>query len=470
MMNRKTFLTRIALSVALCMLFAVHGFAQNATRQHTVEGGETLYHISKVYNVSIDDILKANPGLSAENLKAGAVIKLPAVKAAAKPVAVKKEKKKAEKKEPTTTTAAKSATTKPAAAASSSINAALLLPLSAEGIEGGRSLEFYRGFMMAADKFEHDGASVTLYGYDEKAGETSLATTLEAIRQNGVQVILGPVYPTHFAEVAAFARLNGIRMVVPFYSKVEQVNINPYVYLINTPEKFEQEYKADLLIKTFKASGVGAVAFMRMNNGNEQAFTQYLRNRLNALGYAITEFSVDAPLEQMRSACSAKRNTVIIPDDSREDALNKVLVKMEGFKKYYPAYKTQVVGYSAWLKKEKAYAARMHAADMYVFTTSYYNTADAATKQFDADYLAQFSTTQGDVTPRMGLLGYDTGLHVLGGLLKYGKNFSTQSTPDRQLQSNIRFVRTEQDGGLISNSLFFIHYKTDGSTDKIVGK
>lgn len=440
---------RIILSVLLCCLIAATGKAQNTTRTHTVESGETLYHIAKVNNASIDAILKLNPGLSAGNLKAGSVITLPAA---------------------TGTAATKTTKVKAAASNAASLNAALLLPLTAEGIEGGRSLEFYRGFMMAANKYETQGAAITLYGYDEKAGETSLAATLQQIRANNVQVIIGPVYPTHFAEVAAFARQNGIRMVVPFYSKVEQVNTNPFVCLINTPDKFEQEYKADLIIKNFKASGIGAVAFMHMNNGNEQAFTQYLKKRLNALGYAVTEFSADAPLEQMHSACSAKRNTLIIPDDSHEETLNKVLVKIEGFKKYYPAYKTQVIGYSPYLAKEKVYAERMHAADMYVFTTSFYNTYDAATKQFDADYYAQFNTTQGNVTPRMGLLGYDTGLHVLGGLLTYGKNFSTQATTARQLQSNIRFVRTEQDGGLISNSLFFIHYKTDGSIDKIEGK
>lgn len=442
-------LKRTMCSALLASMFTLTATAQTSNGEHTVQSGETLYHISKVYNTSIDEILRLNPGLTAATLKTGAVIKIPAAKQQSK----------------TTTTS-----TKPAAQGQTEVRAALLLPLSATGIEGGRSLEFYRGFMMAADKVEHDGGSVTLYGYDEKSTEASLASTLEKIKQNGAQMIIGPVYPMHFAEVAAFARQNAIRMVVPFYSKVEQVNTNPYVYLINTPDKFEQEFKADLFVKTFPTSSVGNVAIMHMTGGTETAFTQSLKKRLNSLGYAVTEFSIDAPLEQMRSACSAKHTTVIIPDDGREEALNKVLVKMEGFKKYYPAYKTQVIGYNKWLNGETKYAERMHAADMYVYATSFYNRYDRTTKQFDADYEAQFQATQSDTNPRMALLGYDTGLHLLNGVMKNGKAFSTQTTASRQLQSQIRFVRTEQDGGLISNSLFFIHYKTDGSTDRIAEK
>lgn len=418
----------------------------SAVRQHVVAGGETLYHISKVYGVSMDELLRANPGLSAETLKAGATLTIPASKS-------------------------QPATPVPqAASATDNVGAALLLPLSATGIEGGRSLEFYRGVLMAAEKLKASGASVTLYGYDEKATDTSVAGILQKVKQDGVQVILGPVYPAHFAEVASFARANGIRMVVPFYSKVKEVNTNPYVYLVNTPVKFEQEQQAALLLKMLKTATNTSVAIMHMGQGSEESFAQYLKKRLTAVGCAVTEFHVDAPLEQMRSACNPHGTTLILPDDSRAVSLNKVLVKLEGFKKYYPNYATQVVGYGSWLGLEGTYGERMHAADAFVFTGSFYNRRDAATQHFEADYQAQFGEAMGDATPRMALLGYDVGQHVLGGILTYGKDFGAQATGGQQLQSRIRFEQTERDGGFVNTSLFLIHYKPDGSIDMITAK
>ena len=43
---------------------------QNGTQEkrfHTIQAGETLYKLTKTYQVSADDICKANPGLTAEN-------------------------------------------------------------------------------------------------------------------------------------------------------------------------------------------------------------------------------------------------------------------------------------------------------------------------------------------------------------------------------------------------------------------
>lgn len=45
---------------------------------HTIEKGETLYRLSVENNVSVKEIMDANPGLSAENFKIGQVIIIPA--------------------------------------------------------------------------------------------------------------------------------------------------------------------------------------------------------------------------------------------------------------------------------------------------------------------------------------------------------------------------------------------------------
>ena len=44
---------------------------------HKVEKGETLYRISRNFFLTEKDIIEVNPGLTAENLKAGQVIKIP---------------------------------------------------------------------------------------------------------------------------------------------------------------------------------------------------------------------------------------------------------------------------------------------------------------------------------------------------------------------------------------------------------
>lgn len=44
---------------------------------HTIQAGETLYRLSKLYNVPVKDVMSENPGLTAENFKIGKVIRIP---------------------------------------------------------------------------------------------------------------------------------------------------------------------------------------------------------------------------------------------------------------------------------------------------------------------------------------------------------------------------------------------------------
>ncbi|MBR1653305.1 MAG: LysM peptidoglycan-binding domain-containing protein, partial [Alloprevotella sp.] len=282
---------------------AVTSFAQTF---HDVKPGETLYYISRTYGVTVESIVNANPGLSAQSLRAGSKIKIPTTVAAQAPSPARQG------------TAVQQV---PAQSLPGATNAVVLLPMSAEGVEGERSIEFYRGFLLAAQKLANEGQRINVFAYDERLDEQNFSSTVEKLRQNGAQLIIGPVYPAHFQRLATLAREQRTRLVIPFYSKAEQVNTNPYVYLVNTPEKFEMEYTTDLFLKTFKNVNV---AFMHIGSAGEQPFTQYLRSRLQARGYSVTEFSYEAPLEQMRSAASDKRPTVVIPDAGDADALSKV--------------------------------------------------------------------------------------------------------------------------------------------------
>ncbi len=48
-----------------------------AGKTHTIQSGETLYRLSKMYNVTTEELCKANPGLSVSNFRTGEVIIIP---------------------------------------------------------------------------------------------------------------------------------------------------------------------------------------------------------------------------------------------------------------------------------------------------------------------------------------------------------------------------------------------------------
>ncbi len=44
---------------------------------HRVKQGETMYHLSRMYNVSIDELISANPGVNVYNMQNGDEVCIP---------------------------------------------------------------------------------------------------------------------------------------------------------------------------------------------------------------------------------------------------------------------------------------------------------------------------------------------------------------------------------------------------------
>ena len=487
---------RLALLCFSFLLYAQIAEAQQKSTPHVVQGGETLYSLARLHHTTIDKILSINPGLTVESLQAGQTILLPTGGAAESPtthvgskgdtmwniakrdnitvdelVAANPEMKQADYKLkkgsiiniPAVTTASNSPT-QTAAPVSKTVGIAFLLPMKATGIEGERSVEFYRGFLMAADKLRDNGRDINIYTYNEDANQSSLVTIINKLKTQKPDVIIGPVYPAHFTEVANFAKEQQIRMVVPFSSKAWQVHTTPQLCLLNTPMQYQQIFAADLFLKIFK---IRNAVFMHINNANEQTFTQQLKGRLNAAGVTTTVCNLDAPLTQLKSACAKNKQTVIVPDNSDPAVLRQLLERIKQFCAQYPKYKVSLFGYPGWLDHEQALREDFHVADTYIYTNAFYNPYSRGIAEFNAQYKAWFNAEPLDVTPRMGLLGYDLATHLLQGFFTYGKNFTTQRAGTGMLQSDMRFAATEAGGGLVNNSVSFIHYKNDRTIEQL---
>lgn len=487
---------RLALLCFSFLLYAQIAEAQQKSTPHVVQGGETLYSLARLHHTTIDKILSINPGLTVESLQAGQTILLPTGGAAESPtthvvskgdtmwniakrynitvdelVAANPEMKQADYKLkkgsiiniPAITTASNSPT-QTATPISKTVGIAFLLPMKATGVEGERSVEFYRGFLMAADKLRDNGRDINIYTYNEDANQSSLVTIINKLKTQKPDVIIGPVYPAHFTEVANFAKEQQIRMVVPFSSKAWQVHTTPQLCLLNTPMQYQQIFAADLFLKIFK---IRNAVFMHINNANEQTFTQQLKGRLNAVGVTTTVCNLDAPLTQLKSACAKNKQTVIVPDNSDPAVLRQLLERIKQFCAQYPKYKVSLFGYPGWLDHEQALREDFHVADTYIYTNAFYNPYSRGIAEFNAQYKAWFNAEPLDVTPRMGLLGYDLATHLLQGFLTYGKNFTTQRAGTGMLQSDMRFAATEAGGGLVNNSVSFIHYKSDKTIEQI---
>ena len=485
--------------------------AQGVAGRHTVQAGETLYRISRAYGVAVEDIVKANPGLTAESLKKGSTIVIPGVarsgetQAGGRPairtthvvkaketlwgisheygitldelvqanpemmvagyelktgskVLIPYTSQKSEGRSPMTPVVAspRELTT---------VNVAVLMPLKSAGSEGSRCLEYYRGVLMAVEQLKNVGKNVNVFAYDEEPTGTTLPGALDKIKAAGAELIVGPVYPQHFATVADFARREGVNVLVPFSSKVAQVETCTRIYMMNAPDKYKHTYAADLFMHTF-AKG-DKIIFLRSAGGNERAFCDYLKTRLSAAGYETCSLSATFDNAQLKGLLSPSQRAVLVPDDCSKATLEALLPRLRAFKDLYPGFQTALFGYPEWQTYVSAHQDDFFRANTYLFTNFYYNVYDQATRTFEDRYRAWFRTSLIDTYPRMALLGYDSGLYMMKGILTYGADFAGQDVSIVPRQSDMHFEKAGTDGGYVNSSIWFIHYKPDKSIERL---
>lgn len=430
-------------------IVAIQGNTPNLRTTHKVKRKETLWSIAKEYNISMTELKNANPEMyrPGYQLEKGSKINIPF------PASSKQQIKQEEKKQAT---------------AKYPVDITIILPFSSTDIGGKRCTEFYRGLLMAAEHLKNEGHTIKIHAYEEPEAQSSIYPVLDEVNKKRTQLIIGPLYFDHFNAVHLYSRSKQIKTLIPFSSKANQVYENPYIYLLNAPETEKYLFASDLFLKNF-GKDIKAV-FVNSPNGNEKKFVEYLQRRLSENKVSTAELSSDMNQSQILAACSKEKRTIFIANGSTDEDFKNIISKIVNFKKLFPKTEVSLFGYPEWQKFSQTHLSEMHMADTYLFTNAFNNTWSEELRKLQHKYTEWFHEKILDTTPRMYLLGYDTGLTFIHGLATYGEDFNKQHQNLPLLQSDISFRKISSNGGYINSSMWFIHYRPDNNIEKISEK
>lgn len=416
-------------------------------KEYKAKKNETAYGIAKANNITVDELIEANPEMKQEGykLKKGSVLRIPV-----KPI-VKK----------------------PTFKGLNTIRLAVILPLVGNGVEFDRSVEFYRGLLMGVEELKQAGVNVVVSVYNEPAPDVSIASQMLQVVGQNPDVIVGPLYPTHFTDVTAVSAKK-VKVVVPFSSKVPQVDYRPEVYVLNTPAVYENALALDLFMTNFKKQT--HVILLHGQAGNKRSFSEELQRRLSSAGYDIVSLPTSASTQQMTAALLGKKQGeyIIVPDDASEATMKQMLTKTADLQHALSGAQISLLGYESWLPyAEGSMREQIHAANTYILTPNYYYPYTTASKAFYDKYRKWFKADFVSSKPRMAPLGYDFARGFLGSMATYGYDFSTQSpqkgsvAAQPKLQSEPRFITVGGNGGYVSRSMWLVRFKRDMSIVKI---
>ena len=448
----KTGIIRMARLIVCMFALAVAASVSAQTTKwqdlYKVKKKDTIYGIAKKYNVTIDDLMKANPDMQKPDyqLKKGDQLLIPFA---------------AEKKVANTgTTTAAQPSAKSAVAGKTVpgvVRVGVMLPLHNVDGDGQRMIEYYRGILMACDSLKAQGINTRVHAWNV-AIDANVKQILNDDNATDCDIIFGPLYTKQVKEMGDFCRKHDIRLVIPFSISGNDVAGNDHIFQVFQSQAQQSESAVGAFVGRFKGCHT-VIVDCNDTTSKKGVFTFALRKRLESQGMTYSVTNLKSSDTQFAKAFSQTLPNVVVLNTGRSPELNSTLAKLNVLKATLPKVKISLFGYTDWLMYTKVYKDYFYKYDAYIPTTFYYNAASAGTANIERAYRSWFKSDMRAALPRFAITGYDQAQFFIRGIHQYGAKFrgTQQQSAYRPLQTPLKF-KYVNGGGMQNRSFMLVHY------------
>ena len=423
---------------------------------HKVKRKETIFGISKLYDLNIEELLEANPEMKEPGyeLKKGTVLKIPFAKSAHN---VSNPDNTSNTDNPSHVTQTSSSTSP---ISNRAIRLGVLLPLHDINGDGKRMVEYYRGVLMACDSLKKLGISVDVHAWNaaEDANIHQLLTDPAAAK---CDLIIGPLYSRQMEAISNFVEKNDIKLLIPFSINAPQLANNSHIFQVYQSPAEQNESHITRFLQKFK--GYHPV-FIDCNDSTSKKgiFTLGLRRQLEQRGIAYNLTNLKSGEDNFVKAFSTTQPNVVILNTGRSPELGIAFSKINGMKVNHPDLDITMFGYTEWLMYTKTYLDNFYKYNTFIPSVFYFNPISSATQRLQQKYRWNFHADMMNALPRFAITGFDHAYFFLQGLHKYGKFFngSTVLSENTHVQTPLQF-ELYGNGGMRNVTTMFVHYRPD---------
>jgi len=429
---------------------------------HTIQPKETLYGLAQKYFMKGEDIIAANPGLSVETFLIGKIIRIP-TNMVTTPIEGGNEDLNRLKTNSLLSRVFSQDEV-------NTINIALLLPFGLKENLQTKNLmvEYLEGFLMAINVVKKAGVSVNLQVYDIGAGTGEISTILKNGKMKEIHLLIGGLYDNQIRMLSRFSKENGISYVIPFTSQTDEPFNNPNIFQVNMPQSNRHSKASYGFIKKYAKDNIIIVTDETGAN-NKSEFIDCLTQDLQDKNIPYQTVSLGGNFQNsVKGLLSSYQNNVIVPSDDSTKVLSKMIPALKNLLDSQPNLSLTLFGYPAWQVYSARYSndfARLNAT-FYAYFYSDPNSSDA--KTFYSNFYKTYSRRLGDTFPKYGMLGYDTGLYFIRLINNFGSHFGDRVNDLRYtgIQSDFYFERLNNWSGFINTNLYMVNYNSDNSITK----
>lgn len=421
---------------------------------HKVKRKETIFGISRLYEITIDELIEANPEMKNPDyeLKKGDILRIPFAGKAPQPAVAA---------EP-----ARSAADAADDVRNRAIRLGVMLPLHDINGDGRRMVEYYRGVLMACDSLKKQGISVDVHAWNTPE-DGDIRTVLLDDAATKCDLIIGPLYSKQMDVLSEFVNHYDIRLVIPFSINAPQLTTNRNIFQIWQSPTSVNEQTITHFMERFKDYHP---VFIDCNDSTSKkgTFTTGLRRELEQKGIEYSLTNLKSGEDNFKKAFSQKKQNIVILNTGRSQELGVAFSKINGLKATDPELDITMFGYNDWLMYTRAHLDNFYKYNTYIPSVFYYNPVSPATQRLQQKYRWNFHTDMQNILPRFAITGFDHAYFFLRGLHKYGKSFNGAAGMFGYppVQTPLQFERYGN-GGLRNKTLLFVHYKPEHIVETI---
>ena len=416
---------------------------------HKVKKKETIFGISRMYDITIEQLMKANPEMNTPGyeLKKGTVLRIPfATLQTETPVAKPAEEEDADDMR------------------KRAIRLGVMLPLHDINGDGKRMVEYYRGVLMACDSIKKFGISVDVHAWNA-AEDGDINKILSDENAAKCDLIIGPLYSKQMSAMSAFVEKNKIKLLIPFSINAPQLADNKYIYQVYQSHTVQDDATIEHFVKGFKNYHT---VIIDCNDSTSQkgSFTSALRRQLEQENMELSITNLKSGESDFSKAFSRTKPNVVILNTGRSPELGIAFSKLNGLKVTDPDLVINMFGYTEWLMYTRAHLENFYKFNTYIPSVFYYNPLSASTKRLQQKFRWNFHTDMQNSLPRFALTGFDHAYFFLTGMHREGKMFLGEKSNMEYVQTPLQFERYGN-GGLRNHTQLFVHYTPDSRVETI---
>lgn len=424
--------------------------------EYKIARRETMFRLTRKFNISSDELVKRNPQLK-NGVRAGMVIKIP----------VQTEEAVTNNREIAQSERETNALLNPSKKIEkvNKIKAVVLLPFMTEepipSANTARFVEYYEGILLAIDSLKNTGVSIDLTVRDIGVGKQKLPAILKEQPLLEAHLIIGGVDNDQIGMIADFAKDHNIKYVIPFTSRNDDVLSNSSVFQINTPHSYLYE-KASIAAYEQLFYDYNIIFVDTKDKDDKAEFTKKFKLHLTKMnvGYKDLVYNPETFVAELETLLSKDKRNAIVPLSGTLEALNKIRTPLRSIADAKPEFMINLFGYPEWQTYTRDALDDFFALNTYIYSNFYADNLSSEVSKFYSKYKLWFSKNPINSFPKYCILGFDTAMFFFGAINQYGVGFEDHlgKIKYKSLQTGFDFIRPNNWGGYINTNLFIVHY------------